>query len=59
MPGGGQDTYETLDEAIIKECFEETRYNVIPVRFSALYEEIFGSPKTRELYTKHIPYNHG
>ncbi|MVX65705.1 NUDIX domain-containing protein [Clostridium chromiireducens] len=54
LPGGGQDTYETLPEAIIRECLEETGYNVIPVRFSALYEEICDDPKTKELYPEYI-----
>lgn len=54
LPGGGQDTYETLHEAIIRECLEETGHNVIPVRFSALYEEICENPKTIELYPEYI-----
>lgn len=54
LPGGGQDTYETLQEAIVRECREETGYNVVPVRFSALYEEICDNPKTRELYPDYI-----
>ncbi|WP_160688150.1 NUDIX domain-containing protein [Clostridium sp. C2-6-12] len=54
LPGGGQDTYETLHEAVIRECLEETGYNVIPVRFSALYEEICENPKTIELYPEYI-----
>lgn len=36
LPGGGQHTYETLHEAVIRECFEETGYCVIPKRFVAL-----------------------
>ena len=24
LPGGGQQTFETLQEAVIRECFEET-----------------------------------
>ena len=54
LPGGGQDTYETLPEAIIRECLEETGYNVIPIRFSALYEEICDDPRTKELYPEYI-----
>ena len=54
LPGGGQDTYETLPEAIVRECLEETGCNVMPVRFSALYEEICDNPKTRELYPEYI-----
>lgn len=53
LPGGGQDKYETLQDAIIRECLEETGYNVIPVRFSGLYEEICDNPKTREIYPEY------
>lgn len=54
LPGGGQHTYETLHEALIRECMEETGYNVIPTKFAALCEEICESPKTRELYPKYV-----
>ena len=40
LPGGGQRQYETLHEALVRECLEETGYTVNPVRFAALYEEI-------------------
>lgn len=40
LPGGGQNKYETLHEAIIRECLEETGYKVKPVCFAALCEEI-------------------
>lgn len=54
LPGGGQQTYETLHEAVIRECMEETGYRVIPKRFAALCEEICENPKTRELYPEYI-----
>lgn len=47
LPGGGQNQYETLPEAIMRECLEETGYNVIPVRFAALFEEICDDPDFR------------
>lgn len=50
LPGGGQNLYETLEEAIVRECLEETGYAVKPVRFAALYEEIFDIPSLRERY---------
>lgn len=54
LPGGGQHTYETLHEAVIRECLEETGYCVTPKRFAALCEEICENPKTRELYPEYI-----
>lgn len=54
LPGGGQNTYETLREAIVRECIEETGYTVTPVRFSALCEEICLSERTKELYPEYI-----
>jgi len=41
LPGGGQHQYETLQEAVVRECLEETGYSVTPVRFAALCETIF------------------
>lgn len=54
LPGGGQDTYETLHEALTRECLEETGYQVAPSKFVALCEEICENPKTRELYPEYV-----
>ncbi|MDP4152242.1 MAG: NUDIX domain-containing protein [Bacillota bacterium] len=48
LPGGGQNTYETLYDAVIRECLEETGYTVSPARFAALCEEICDSEEFRE-----------
>ncbi len=40
LPGGGQNQYETMEEAVKRECLEETGYNVNADRFLALYEQI-------------------
>lgn len=40
LPGGGQNAMETLEEAIVRECLEETGYTVRPIRPFALLEEI-------------------
>lgn len=40
LPGGGQWDTELLEEAIVRECLEETGYRVKPDAFVALYEEI-------------------
>lgn len=50
LPGGGQNLYETLEEAVVRECLEETGYPVKSTRFAALYEEIFDIPDLREHY---------
>ena len=53
LPGGGQNEYETLHDALIRECLEETGYTVIPTRFSGLYEEICDDHKVRQLYPEY------
>ena len=55
LPGGGQNQYETIEEAIVRECLEETGYTVVPESFIALYEEIHTSESVRE---KHPDYAH-
>lgn len=40
LPGGGQETLEFLEEAIIREVLEETGYTVIPDMFVGIGEEI-------------------
>lgn len=50
MPGGGQVPYETMEEAVKRECFEETGYRVMPVRFAALYEEIVTDAALQKQY---------
>lgn len=50
LPGGGQKMYESLREAIIRECLEETGYSVLPDKFAALYEEICDDESFRKSY---------
>ena len=40
LPGGGQNQYETLEEAVRRECLEETGYAVAVQRLAAICEEI-------------------
>lgn len=51
LPGGGQQQYETMEEALIRECLEETGYLVKIVRFAALAEEIHDNTEIRQKYT--------
>ena len=40
LPGGGQNQYETLKEAVVRECIEESGYTVSVEKFVAICEEI-------------------
>lgn len=53
LPGGGQNQYETMSDAIVRECQEETGYHVEPMRFAALCEEICDSDEFRENYPEY------
>lgn len=48
LPGGGQHTYETMEEALRREVLEETGYSVKIVRLIAIKEEIFTLQEVRE-----------
>ncbi|MCL2386324.1 MAG: NUDIX domain-containing protein [Defluviitaleaceae bacterium] len=51
LPGGGQEQYETMHEAVVRECLEETGYTVKPARFATVCEVI----STDEDYRKNFP----
>ena len=53
LPGGGQHPYETLEEAVIRECLEETGYDVKIDRLAAIYEEISMNEKFRSSYEEY------
>jgi 8-oxo-dGTP pyrophosphatase MutT (NUDIX family) len=55
LPGGGQNQFETMEEAVIREVLEETGYKVKIVKFIALAEEIYDNSELRE---KYINYSH-
>ena len=55
LPGGGQNQFETMEEAVIREVMEETGYDVRIVRFVALAEEICDD---MELRSKALDYSH-
>ena len=53
LPGGGQNRYEPIEEAVVRECLEETGYTVTPVRFAALCEEICLDEEIRRIYPQY------
>ncbi len=55
LPGGGQHQYETLEEAVVRECLEESGYTVAVERLLAVYEEISMNSDFRCSYE---PYAH-
>lgn len=55
IPGGGQNIYETMEDAIIRECLEETDYHVSVTDFAALYEEII---QDKAFEDRHPDYAH-
>ena len=50
LPGGGQNQYETLEEALKRECLEESGYAVHVERLGAIYEEISINAELRTHY---------
>lgn len=53
LPGGGQNQYETLEEAVIRECMEESGYTVRVDRLAAIYEEISMNHEFRAKYEQY------
>ena len=41
LPGGGQNAYETIEQALVREVKEETGYDIHVNEFIALIEEIY------------------
>lgn len=50
LPGGGQHQFETMEDAVVRECLEETGFTVRVVRFAALVEEIYDDEELRKQY---------
>ena len=53
LPGGGQQVYESLEEAVVREVKEETGYDIKVSRFIALAEEICTEETLREQYPEY------
>lgn len=50
LPGGGQNAFESMEEAVLREVREETGMSVRVVRFAAMAEEIYTSEALRKKY---------
>ena len=53
LPGGGQDKYENIYDAVKRECLEETGYNVTDIKFKGICEEICDNDDTRTNYRQY------
>lgn len=53
LPGGGQEKYETLEEALQREMLEETGYRICDMHFAGLYEEICDNEEYRRDYPQY------
>ena len=55
LPGGGQNPFETMEEAVVREVLEETGYTARVEGFAAISEEIYTN---EELRTRFPNYAH-
>jgi len=53
LPGGGQNQYETLEDAVVRECIEESGYTVYVERLVAIFEEISLNEAIRVAYEQY------
>lgn len=53
LPGGGQNKYENIYDAVKRECKEETGYDVTNIKFKGICEEICDNEDTRVNYKQY------
>jgi 8-oxo-dGTP pyrophosphatase MutT (NUDIX family) len=46
FPGGGMEIHETIEEALIREVWEETRYKIKPTRLVGNFDSFWKHPST-------------
>ena len=51
LPGGGQNKYESMYDALKRECLEETGYSISNIKFLGICEEICDNNDTRANYS--------
>ena len=54
LPGGGQLPMEKMEDALIRECLEETGYHVAVIRFFGVAEEIITVDPVSRDYLDHL-----
>jgi 8-oxo-dGTP diphosphatase len=59
LPGGGQQMYEPMEDAVAREVYEETGYRIRVVRLAAIAENIYegSAVRAREPEYCHIIYH--
>lgn len=53
LPGGGQNKYENIYDAVKRECKEETGYDVTDIKFKGICEEICDNEDTKIYYKQY------
>ena len=54
LPGGGQNPQEKMEDAVVRECLEETGYHIEVLRFFALCEEIITVEDFHRAYPDYV-----
>jgi 8-oxo-dGTP pyrophosphatase MutT (NUDIX family) len=50
FPGGGMEIHETIEDALVREVWEETGYTVKPIRLVGNFDSFWKHPSTGKFY---------